>query len=81
MEAVVCSTVRPFVVYTSLLAKVHCNESLVWYEASGFCYSISTITKLGLFMDVLMLPCVMEIPWFWIYKSGSFMHSSSSSTG
>jgi hypothetical protein len=26
----------PFV-HTSLLANVHCNESVVWFEASGFC--------------------------------------------
>jgi hypothetical protein len=36
----------PFV-YTSSLANVHCNESLVWYECSGFCYSINTGTSVG----------------------------------
>ena len=48
VEAVVLSQcVRPIVypfVHTSLLANVHCNESLVWYEASGVCYSIITGT-------------------------------------
>jgi hypothetical protein len=42
----VCPMVYPFD-HSSLLANVHCNESLVWYEASGFCYSISTGSSLG----------------------------------
>lgn len=28
-------------VQTSLLVNIHCNGSLVWCEASGFCHSIS----------------------------------------
>ena len=35
MEAVVCHRVYTFV-HTSALANVHDNESLVWFQASGF---------------------------------------------
>ena len=41
----VCPTVYPFV--HTLLANVHTSDSLVWYEASGFCYSINTRTPFG----------------------------------
>jgi hypothetical protein len=41
VEAAVCPTVYPFV-HTALLADVHYNESLVWFEASGFCYTLNT---------------------------------------
>lgn len=40
----------------------HCNDSLVWFEASGFYHTISTGSSLRLLSDIiLMLPCVMEI--------------------
>ena len=35
--------------------KCHCNDPLVWYEASGFCYSINAGTSLGLLSDRLLL--------------------------
>ena len=57
MEAVVCPTVYPFA-QTALLANVHRNGSLVWFEASGSCYTINTGTSL---VFILLLPCVMEI--------------------
>jgi hypothetical protein len=56
----VCPTVSPFV-HTSLLANVHCNALLVWFETSGFCYSIYTGSSLGLLSDVLFSLCVVEI--------------------
>jgi len=37
----VCPTVYPFI-HMSSLADVHCNESPVWYEASGFGSTIRT---------------------------------------
>lgn len=42
MEAEVCHKVYPFV-HTSLLENIHCNESLVWFETSGFCYILSVL--------------------------------------
>ena len=67
------SILHPFV-HTSLLANVHCNESLVWFEASGFCYTINTGSSLGLLSDILLLPCVMEILQLWICRTSPFMH-------
>ena len=66
---IVCPTVYPFV-HTSLLANVHCNESLVWSEASGFCCTSNTGSSLGLLSDVLLLCSVMEIMKPWIFKTG-----------
>lgn len=42
-----CHTIFPFA-QIPLLANVHCSESLVWFEASGFCYTINPGTSLGL---------------------------------
>jgi hypothetical protein len=47
-----------------LLVNVHCNESLVWFKASSFCYTINTGSSPGLLSDILMWPCVMEILQF-----------------
>ena len=50
-----------FTLLSPLLANVHFNESLVWFNASGFCYIISAGSSLGLCSNILLLPCVMEI--------------------
>ena len=42
-------------------AVVHCNESLVGFEASGFYYTTNTTTLLGSSLISFLLPCVMEI--------------------
>jgi hypothetical protein len=65
-------------VHTSLLANVHCTESWVCFETSGFCYSIYTWFSLRLFLDFMMLPCVLEIMQLLICRTSSFMCSSSS---
>lgn len=31
------------------------NESLVWYEVSGFCYTIHTGTSLGLLLAIYLI--------------------------
>lgn len=84
MEATVCvpecHTVYLFV-HTAWLADVHCNESLVWFEASGFCYTINTGSLLGLLSDILLLPCVMELLCLWTCRMGPFTCSSSSQMG
>ena len=56
----------------------HCNESLVWFEVSGFCDTINIGSSLGLLRVILLLPCVMEILKFWISRTGSFMYPNSS---
>jgi hypothetical protein len=43
-----CVTAGHPLVHTSLLANVHCSDSLVWFQASGFCYTINTGSSLGL---------------------------------
>lgn len=40
----------------AFLASIHCDESLVWFETSGFCFTINTGTLLGLLSDILLLP-------------------------
>jgi hypothetical protein len=61
-----CITVWPTVhtfVHTSLLGN-DCNESLVWFEASGFCYTVNTGSSMGLLSALLLLLRVT--------RSGSF---------
>jgi hypothetical protein len=42
------------------LSNVHCSESLVWFEISGFCHTI-IIGSSSVFLPViLLLPCVIE---------------------
>jgi hypothetical protein len=40
---------------------VHCNESLVWFQISGFCDIISIVSLLDLLLVTLLLLCVMGI--------------------
>jgi hypothetical protein len=54
---------------TTILANVHCRDSLQWFEASGFCSTVNTGSSLGLLLDILLFPCVMEILQLWIYRS------------
>jgi hypothetical protein len=59
VEAVVCHSVshsHPFV-HTSLLENVHCNGSLVCFEASGFCYTINTGSSPGLSSESVFCQC------------------------
>ena len=43
---------------TDLLANVHCNESLIWFKAFGFCYTINT----GCSPKLLDISLAM-VPW------------------
>ena len=63
VEAVVYHSVSLNISFdlTSFCANVDCNESWVWFKAYGFSYSITTTPLLGLFSEILFLPCVMEI--------------------
>jgi hypothetical protein len=51
LGASACHTV-PFA-QTVLLANAHCNESLVWFKASGCCYTINTGPLPRLLTDTL----------------------------
>jgi hypothetical protein len=70
----VCHTACPFV-HTSFRATIHCNESLVWVKASGFCYTVNTRSSPSLFLNIVLLPCVMELLQLWICRT--FLISSS----
>lgn len=59
----------------------HCEKSLLGLEASGFCYTADAGgPSLGLFLDILLLPCVMEILTLWVCESGPFTCPSKSQT-
>ena len=53
-------TVYPLV-NTPLLVSVHCIESLICIKASDFGYAVESQLSLGLFLDILLLPCVLVI--------------------
>lgn len=61
LVAVVCHAADPFA-ETAFLINVHCNESLVWFKAFGFCYTINTGSSLRLLLGILLLSSIMEIP-------------------
>jgi hypothetical protein len=63
VETVICASVSQNIhfVYVSLHANICCNESLVWIEASGFLYYISTGSSLGFLSDILLMLCFMVI--------------------
>jgi hypothetical protein len=42
---------------------------LVWFEASGFCYTINTGSSWGLLSNILLMSCVKEMLWFWICRT------------
>lgn len=48
-------TVNPFI-HILLHAGVHHKEALIWFKAPGPYYTIE-----GLFLGVLLIPCVVEI--------------------
>jgi hypothetical protein len=78
MEAVVCRSVSHHFVHTSLLANTHCNESLVWFQVSGFCDTINIGSSSALLPIILLLQRVMEILRLWTSKTGPFKHHDSS---
>lgn len=39
LEGLVCHTVT--ISHIALVANIHCNETWLWFKASGFCYSIN----------------------------------------
>lgn len=55
--------------------------SSVWFKASGFCYTTNAALSLGHLLDILLLPCVVEILQLWEGRICSFMCSSKSQEG
>lgn len=59
-----CDTVSHVVnptIQASLHAGIRCKDSLIWSEDPGLSYTKVTGPSLGLFRDVPLLPCVVEI--------------------
>ncbi|KAL6040579.1 hypothetical protein STEG23_015980, partial [Scotinomys teguina] len=48
---------------------VNLRESLVWFETSGFYYTINAGPSLRLCSDILLLPCVVEILQLWVCRN------------
>lgn len=48
---------------------MQCNESLVWFDTSGFYYIIKSGHTLGLLSDIILLPCILENLYLWICMS------------
>ena len=64
-----CDRVSHTVTLLSMcLASVHCRESLVWFEALGFCYTTDSGPSLELLLVILLLPCVVEILQLWVVQ-------------
>lgn len=63
LHSVPCN--KPFI-HTFLHAGVYKKkkESLVWLEAPDLCCTLDIGPSLGLFLDMLLLPCVVEIRQF-----------------
>lgn len=60
VNAIVCHSVSQSIPFCAYIFT--CNESLqVWFEASGFCYTISTGNSLGFLLNILFLPCVLDL--------------------
>ena len=81
MNAVVCHSVSyslSFFVHTSLFTNVYYNESLIWFEASGFCSVINTGSSARLLLNILLLTTYVEILQLWTCRTGPFTCSSSS---
>ena len=38
-------------------------------EAPGLGYTIDTGPSLGLFLDILLLPCVVQLLWPWVLRT------------
>lgn len=64
-----------------LLVRVHYKESLVWFEVSGFCYTINAGSSPELLLVILLLPCAVEILKLWVCRTGPIMYSSRSQMG
>lgn len=83
VQAAVCHGVSYSIPFSqiALFANVHCNESSVWFKASGFCHTINTGSLPGLLSNILFLSCVIEILQLCFCSTDPFMQSSRSKVG
>jgi hypothetical protein len=54
---------------SAFLASVHCNESLVWFEAPGFYYTISIGSSLGL-LRYPVTTYILPLTWLPVCRCG-----------
>lgn len=55
----------------ALLANIDGSEPLMWFEASGFLYTINPGFSCGILSNILLLPRVIEILQLWSAQSSS----------
>jgi hypothetical protein len=70
-EAAVCRGVTQYTLLSKhlyLQRVIAMSQALVWFKASGFCYTINTGSSQGLLSDFLLLPCVMETLQLWFCR-------------
>lgn len=53
-----CIYVHMYLPQTSLLAHIHCNESLIWFKVSSFQSTVNTGPLMRLIANILLLPRV-----------------------
>lgn len=74
MEVVICHRVSHSISLCQHIItckNIHCKESLVWFEISGFCDTINPGSSLGLLV-FLLLSCVTEILQLWTHNPSPF---------
>lgn len=72
MEIAVChseSRSKPLLSIHFYILVLIAKKSLVWFKALGFCYIIDTGPSLGLFLDILLRPYIVEILQLWVCRS------------
>lgn len=61
---------------STLLANAHRSGSLMWFQASGFCYTINPGSSWDLLLVILLLPCGLELLQLWICRAAPLTCSS-----
>jgi hypothetical protein len=71
-----CAMSQYTLVYSSLLANAH-NDASHWYGSRPLASVTLLMLDAGPLLDILLLPCVMEILQLWLYMTSPFTSSSS----
>lgn len=83
IRAVICGVSCSIFFFSraTLLFNVHCNESLVYFKASDFWYTLNTGLSPKLLLSILLLPQVKEILSLSFCRSNPFTCFSRSQVG
>lgn len=71
-----CNVMQSVIHYRSPSVHTY-NESLVWFQVSGFCYTMDIVPTFGFLLSIRLLACVMEFLQPGICRYGPFTFSSS----